>query len=113
VNTNLGVIDRYVANGELLVANPDTILAAIENEVAHEAAASIFHENAWVRLNLIVPPEIETLTLVSGIRRGRHLDNDIVERCRLRDLPVKTSCRSSGRYLANIDNEVANGSVAD
>jgi hypothetical protein len=44
VDTDLCVIDGNVAHGELLIANPDTELATIENEVTHEATASVLHE---------------------------------------------------------------------
>lgn len=43
---------------------------------------------------------------------GRHLEHNIVQRCRLSDLPVNTSRRVTGRLTGNIDNEVPDGAIA-
>lgn len=88
----LRVVDSNVANGELLVSDPDTILSTVEDQIAHEPSGSILH--------------IDSLVGCGGV--SRHVDYNIVERSRLRDLPVQAGSRSRGRLRSKVDMYVPN-----
>lgn len=51
VYTDLRVVDGDISDGELLVADPDTEFAAIEDEVTHEASRAILHEDTCQQLS--------------------------------------------------------------
>jgi hypothetical protein len=72
------VVHRQVPDRELLVADPDAVLSAVEDEVTHEPAGAVLHEQALVRA------------------AGAHLDADVHQRRRLTDLPVKLRASGSG-----------------
>ena len=80
----------------LLVANPHTELASVEDEVAHEASGAVLGPD----------------TLVDGAGIGGHLEADVLQRGSLRDLPVDTRRTIGGRHLARVDDEVADRAEA-
>ena len=73
----LAAVEGHVARRELLAAKERTILAAVESEIRHEATGAVVHEDSQlsVLLAAICP----------------HVEDDVLEACRLRHLPVDTS----------------------
>ena len=88
----MAVIESQVARGELLVAKESSVFATIEHQVRHKASRPIVHEN--------------TLLSIGGSSIGAHIEDDILERSGLGNLPMNSSSYTN-RHSSSINDEVA------
>lgn len=90
-----GLVESKVTDSKLLVTECGTNVTTVEDQVTEESTATVLHE----------------YTLVLCTRGSRHLEDDVHERCSLRNLPVDTSrCAID---LTEINDEVADGAEAE
>ena len=88
------VIERQVADRELLVTKGRANVTAVEDQVAEESAGAILHE--------------DTLMLIASC--SGHLEDDVHQGSCLGNLPMNTG--SAAIDLAQVDDEVANRAEA-
>lgn len=117
IYASLGAVDGQVADGELLVTNPHAVLATVQNQVAHEATTAVLDVQLHVILskNRSIHHKVKeryTYTLVRSVALGRHVDNDVIERRGLRDLPMETSGTCGRGLRSEIDMDIANRPIA-
>lgn len=86
---NIG--ESQVPCSELLVANIEAIVATFEHKISHEASGSLFYEQP----------------LVLGAVARIHLEDDVLQTCRLRRRPVHTSCRHICWDVGHVQDKVA------
>ncbi|KAG9967048.1 glucan 1,3-beta-glucosidase, partial [Aureobasidium melanogenum] len=83
---SVAVVEGPVARGELLIAQESSVVAAVEDEIAHETTRTIVHED----------------TDLLGSRARNHVEDDVLERSCLSDLPMDT-CTSCLRHASQGD----------
>ena len=88
---SLTAVEGHVAAGELLVSEKGTIITTVENQVSHESTRTVVHED----------------TDLLGSRTGNHVEDDVLERGGLSDLPVNTGT-SSLRHASKVNDKVTN-----
>jgi hypothetical protein len=88
----LTVVESQVARSELLVAKEGSVFAAVECQVGHETTRSIVHE--------------DTLLSICCSSVGAHVEDNVLKRSSLSNLPMDTSA-SSDRHSRGVDDEVA------
>lgn len=93
VDSSLAVAEGHVTAGELLAAEETTVSTTDEGEVGHEATRAVVDE--------------DTLLLVVLTRVLDHLEDNVLKRGGLGNLPVDTGAGALG-HTSEVDLEVAN-----
>lgn len=93
VDGGLAVLEGQVAGGELLVTEEGTVATAVEGQITHEATRTVVHE--------------DTLLSVGSATVGAHVEDNVLQRGSLSDLPVDAST-SGVVHGSEVDLEVAN-----
>ena len=88
----LAVVECQVAGSKLLIAKEGSVFTAVERQVGHKATGSIVHEDALLSIGR---PSV-----------GSHVEDNVLKRSSLGNLPMDTST-SSDRHSCSIDDEVA------
>lgn len=91
-HSSLAVVEGQVAGSELLIAEEGSVFATVECQVGHEAARTIVHE--------------DSLLCIGSSSIGTHVEDNVLERSSLGNLPVNTGS-DSNRHRSGVDDEVA------
>lgn len=92
VDSSVAVAESHVASSKLLTTEETTVLATNEHKISHEAAGAVVDKDALLDV---------VLALVLN-----HLEDNVLERSSLGDLPVDTGTRSLG-HAGEVDLEVS------
>lgn len=94
--------------------DPYSVLATIEHQICQmrqTSASTSFSSKALLTSHESTRPILHEDSLVIIPGRGRHIHDDIVQRCRLGDLPMQTRGGRGRRHCRQVDTDVANRSV--
>jgi hypothetical protein len=85
----------------------------MSQRTSHETTTAILHKNTCGMASVegLLYDKVWQ-TLVRRVWRVRHFHDDVVQRCGLRDLPVKASCRGRRVHSSEINGEVPHRPVA-
>jgi hypothetical protein len=88
----LAVVECHVARSELLVAKESSIFTTIKGQISHKSTGAVVHEDTNLR--------------VGGSSIGSHVEDDILERSGLSNLPMNTG-PSSKWHCSQVENKVS------
>lgn len=103
------VVHGEVPNRELLVANPDAVFAAVEDEVAHKTAGAILHKYSLMSLGFELAHDPDKAITTNRVRSGAHIDDDVNESGSLSNLPMDPSGGRSSRHSCKVNLEMSDG----
>lgn len=102
------IVERQVPCGPLLIACEQANAATIEDKIFVPASGAIVHEDALTMLALALgKQELTYLLRVIGVA-GRHVEDDVLNRGALGDLPVQAVICSRLRHVGHVEYKVTN-----